>query len=441
MRLAIFGTGYVGLVSGACLAQSGNTVTCVDIDHKKIEYIKKGHCPIYEPGLEDLIKKNVEARRLFFTSDAKKAILENDILVSAVGTPPLPSGDADLSYVFDVARAIGETMDRPKIVVQKSTVPVGTGKRVEKIIAEELKKRKKKIRFSVASNPEFLKEGSAVDDFMKPDRVIIGADDKKTINELEKMYLPFMRKGYQVIMMDRASAELTKYAANSMLATRISFINAMARLAEEVGADIQKIREGIGSDSRIGKAFLYASIGYGGSCFPKDVKALIATMNENNIDAGIFESVEKVNKEQKEWFLEKILKQYKNDVSGKKIAVWGLAFKAETDDVRDAAALFFAEELAKRGASLQLFDPEAMKTFEKSFGKNNAVKYAGNEYEAARDADMLVILTEWMQFRDPDFLRLKKAMKHPVIFDGRNLYDPRELKDAGFKYFSIGRAA
>jgi UDPglucose 6-dehydrogenase len=439
MRIAIFGTGYVGLVSGACLAQSGNTITCVDIDKKKIEFIKKGNCPIYEPGLEELIRKNTEEKRLFFTSNSKKAIEDNDILFVAVGTPPKENGEADLSAVFGVAETIGKNMNKPKIVVQKSTVPVGTGKKVEQIISKELKKRKKKLKFSVASNPEFLKEGSAVDDFMKPDRVIIGADDEKTKEELEKTYLPFMRKGYRVIFMNRASAELTKYAANSMLATRISFINCMARLAEEVGADIQMIKEGIGSDSRIGKAFLYPSIGYGGSCFPKDVKALISTIKENKIDAGIFESVEKVNHEQKQWFLEKILKFCKNNLKNRKIAVWGLAFKAETDDVRDAAALFFCDELAKRGAKLSIFDPEAMKTFEKSFGKNKAVSYAENEYEAVKEADFLLVLTEWMQFRDPDFERLKKEMKTPVVFDGRNLYDPADMKKNGFKYFSIGR--
>ncbi len=439
MRIAIFGTGYVGLVSGACLAQSGNTITCVDIDKKKIEFIKKGNCPIYEPGLEELIKKNTEEKRLFFTSNSAKAIKENDILFIAVGTPPKENGEADLSAVFGVAETIGRNMDKPKIIVQKSTVPVGTGKKVEKIVSEELKKRKEKLKFSVASNPEFLKEGSAVDDFMKPDRVIIGADDEKTKEELEKMYLPFMRKGYRVIFMNRASAELTKYAANSMLATRISFINCMARLAEEVGADIQMIKEGIGSDSRIGKAFLYPSIGYGGSCFPKDVKALISTIKENGVDAGIFESVEKVNNDQKHWFLEKILKFFKNNLKDKKIAVWGLSFKAETDDVRDAAALFFCDELAKRGAKLNVFDPEAMKTFERSFGKNKSVSYAENEYEAAKNADFLLVLTEWMQFREPDFDRLKKEMKHPVVFDGRNLYDPLDMKEAGFKYFAVGR--
>jgi UDPglucose 6-dehydrogenase len=439
MKLAIFGTGYVGLVSGACLAQSGNTITCVDIDKKKIEFIKKGNCPIYEPGLEELIQKNTEEKRLFFTSNSKKAIEDNDILFIAVGTPAKESGEADLSAVFGVAETIGKNMNKPKIVVQKSTVPVGTGKKVEEIISEELKKRKKKLKFSVASNPEFLKEGSAVDDFMKPDRVIIGADDEKTKEELEKMYLPFMRKGYRVIFMNRASAELTKYAANSMLATRISFINCMARLAEEVGADIQMIKEGIGSDSRIGKAFLYPSIGYGGSCFPKDVKALIATVKDNGVDAGIFESVEKVNYDQKQWFLEKILKFFQNNLKNKKIAVWGLSFKAETDDVRDAAALFFCDEFAKRGAKLNVFDPEAMKTFGQSFRKNKAVSYADNEYEAAKGADFLVVLTEWMQFREPDFERLKKEMKTPVIFDGRNLYDPQTLKKIGFKYFSVGR--
>lgn len=439
MKIAIFGTGYVGLVSGACLAQSGNSITCVDIDRKKIEFIKKGNCPIYEPGLEELLKKNIEEKRMLFTADSVKAVRENDILFIAVGTPPKENGEADLGAVFAVARTIGKNMDRPKIVVQKSTVPVGTGAAVEKIIAEELKKRRKKIKFSVASNPEFLKEGSAVDDFMKPDRVIIGANDKKTVERLEKIYLPFMRRGFRVITMDRTSAELTKYAANSMLATRISFINCMARLAEEVGADIQMIREGIGSDSRIGKAFLYPSIGYGGSCFPKDVKALIATFEKNGIDAGIFESVEKVNFDQKRWFLEKILKFCQNDPEDKKIAVWGLSFKAETDDVRDAASLFFCDELAKRGAKLKVFDPEAMKSFEKMFGRNKAVSYAASEYDAAKGADLLIVLTEWMQFREPDFARLKKEMKNPVIFDGRNLYDPAETKKLGFKYFAVGR--
>jgi UDPglucose 6-dehydrogenase len=439
MKIAIFGTGYVGLVSGACLAQSGNNITCVDIDKKKIEFIKKGNCPIYEPGLEELIQKNTQEKRLFFTSNSARAIKENDILIIAVGTPPKENGDADLSAVFSVAETIGKNMERPKIVVQKSTVPVGTGKKVEEIIAAELKKRKKKLRFSVASNPEFLKEGSAVDDFMKPDRVIIGADDKVAIKELQKVYAPFMRKGFRVITMNRASAELTKYAANSMLATRISFINCMARLAEEVGADIQMIRDGIGSDSRIGKAFLHSSIGYGGSCFPKDVKALVATMKENGIDAGIFESVEKVNYDQKHWFLGKILKFFEDDLKNKKIAIWGLSFKAETDDVRDAAALFFADELIQRGAKLNVFDPEAMKSFEKMFGKNKALKYAQSEYEAACGADFLLILTEWMQFREPDFDRLKKEMKSPVIFDGRNLYDPLDMKKSGFKYFAVGR--
>ena len=441
MKIAIFGTGYVGLVSGACLAQSGNMITCVDIDKKKIEFIKKGNCPIYEPGLEELLKRNIEDKRLFFTANSAKAIEENDILFIAVGTPPKANGEADLGAVFGVAKTIGKQINKPKIIVQKSTVPVGTGKEVERIISKELKKRKKKIKFSVASNPEFLKEGSAVDDFMKPDRVIIGADDKKTIEELEKIYLPFMRKGYRVIFMNRASAELTKYAANSMLATRISFINCMARLAEVVGADIQMIKEGIGSDSRIGKAFLYPSIGYGGSCFPKDVKALISTIRKKGIDAGIFESVEKVNYDQKQWFLEKILKFCGNNLKNKKVAVWGLSFKAETDDVREAAALFFCDEFLRRGAKLNVFDPEAMKSFEKTFGKNKAVSYSDNEYEAAKGAEILVVLTEWMQFREPDFPRLKKEMKTPVIFDGRNLYDPANMKEYGFKYFSIGRSA
>ncbi len=439
MKIAIFGTGYVGLVTGSCLAQTGNNVTCLDINRKKINFTKRGRCPIYEPELEELIKKNLKEKRLSFSTDLKKGIKENHILVIAVGTPSKGNGEADLSAVFEVAKQIGKNMNDEKIIVQKSTVPVGTGDKVERIIGEELKTRKKEINFSVVSNPEFLKEGSAVDDFMKPDRIIIGVENEKARIALEKIYYPFMRKGYRVIFMNRASAELTKYAANTMLATRISFINNLSRLAEKVGADAAMIREGIGSDRRIGKDFLYPSVGYGGSCFPKDVKALISVLRKNKVDVALFESVEKINKEQKDWFFDKISKYFKGNLKGKKIAVWGLAFKAETDDVRESAALYFVDKILNSGGIANVFDPEAQENFKKAIGRKARILYAQDEYKALERADALVVLTEWFQFRNPDFDKIKSALKEPVIFDGRNLYDVESLEKMGIKYYCIGR--
>ena len=439
MKIAIFGTGYVGLVTGVCLAQTGNQVTCLDIDEKKISLLKKGKCPIYEPGLEEMIEENTIEKRLFFSVGSKKAIKENDILIIAVGTPPKENGEADLSFVYQVAKTIGEDIDSFKIIVQKSTVPVGTGREVEKTINEQLKKRKKKVDFEVVSNPEFLKEGSAVDDFMKPDRIILGVENHKAQKVLKQLYAPFMKRGFRVIFMNRVSAELTKYMANAMLATRISFINNLSRLAEKVGADIEMIRQGIGSDPRIGKEFLYPSLGYGGSCFPKDVKALIQILKKEKIDDSFFQKVEDVNRDQKEWFANKIFNYYKNDIKGKVFAVWGLSFKAETDDVRESASLIVINKLVEGGSRIQVFDPEAMKTFREMFGNSENIVYAEDEYQALKNANALVVLTEWMQFRNPDFEKIKSLLKKPVIFDGRNLYDPKYLKESGFEYFSIGR--
>ena len=439
MKVAFFGTGYVGLVTGSCLAQTGNTVTCADIDQEKIDRLKSGECPIYEPGLPEMIEKNVRDKRLFFTTDLKKAVNENYILGIAVGTPSAETGEADLSAIWSVAKTIGKFMNSPKIIVQKSTVPVGTGDKIEKIINKELAKRGKKIHFAVVSNPEFLKEGSAVDDFMSPDRVVIGTEDEEAQKALEELYSPLMRKGHRVVWMNRESAELTKYAANAMLATRISFMNALARLAENVGADIEDVRQGIGSDSRIGKAFLYASSGFGGSCFPKDVRALVTTVKENKLDDSLFQSVISVNESQREWFADKIINRYDGDVSGKTFAVWGLAFKAETDDVREAAALTILKRLIKGGAKIRAFDPEAKETFNEAFGDNDAVTYVGNEYEALEGADSLIILTEWLQFRTPDFERIKESLSEPVVFDGRNLYEPKLMKEKGVEYYCVGR--
>ncbi len=439
MRVAFFGTGYVGLVTGSCLAQTGNTVTCADIDQGKIDRLEAGECPIYEPGLPEMIEKNVKDGRLSFTTDLEKAVQDNYVLGIAVGTPSAATGEADLSAIWSVAKTIGEHINAPKIIVQKSTVLVGTGERIEKIINEELEKRGEKIHFAVVSNPEFLKEGSAVDDFMSPDRVVIGTEDKEARKALEELYSPLMRKGHRVIWMNRESAELTKYAANAMLATRISFINALARLAENVGADIEDMRQGIGSDSRIGKAFLYASSGFGGSCFPKDVRALVSTVRENELDDSLFRSVISVNESQRQWFTNKILKYYDGDVNGKTFAVWGLAFKAETDDVREAAALVILKRLIEKGAKIKAFDPEARETFKEAFGENEAITYVDNKYKALEEADGLIILTEWLQFRTPDFERIKETLSEPVIFDGRNLYDPKLLAKKGVKYLCVGR--
>ncbi|MCA9365206.1 MAG: UDP-glucose/GDP-mannose dehydrogenase family protein [Candidatus Moranbacteria bacterium] len=438
-KLAIFGTGYVGLVSGVCLAQSGNHVMCVDIDEKKIERLKNGDPIIYEPGLEELIKTNVATGRLIFTTDAQKAIEENDILMFAVGTPPKESWEADLSAVYEVSKTIGKHMNGKKVIVQKSTVPPGTGKEMEDMIDEELKKRGKEIEFAVVSNPEFLKEGSAVEDFMKPDRIVIGLNESWARKKLEQLYHPFMRQGYKVVFMDRLSAELTKYAANAMLATRISFMNEMARLAEKIGADIEMVRRGIGVDPRIGKQFLYPGPGYGGSCFPKDVKAIVALARKNNVDNDLLTAVELVNKKQRDWFVEKIKTYYNGEISGKTFAIWGLAFKANTDDVRETSVLPIAKALAEAGAILQAYDPEATETFKKEYGENKNISYATSDRDVLDGADALIILTEWQQFRSPDFELIAQKLADRTIFDARNLYDPEEVTANKLQYVSIGR--
>ncbi len=439
MKIAIFGTGYVGLVAGACLAESGNSVTCLDVDKEKIEGLKKGKIPIFEPGLGAIVKRNAKDGRLIFSTNLSEGVKQNDVVMIAVGTPAGEGGEADLRIVFSVAETIGKNMNGQKVIIQKSTVPVGTGKKIKAIVNEQLKKRKKEIKFAVVSNPEFLKEGSAVNDFLKPDRIIVGSNQAWAAEIMRKIYSPFMKKGYRLIEMNRESAELTKYAANSMLATRISFINLVARLAEKVGADISDIRRGLGSDKRIGKDFLYASVGYGGSCFPKDVKALIKILEENEVDNDFFCQIEKINHEQREWFWRKIVKFYGDNLKDKTLAIWGLAFKAQTDDVRDSSALDIVNNALAEGVKVRLFDPEAQANFQKAIGKRENVYYAKNQTDALKGADALVILTEWMQFRSPDFELIKKELSQPVIFDGRNLYDPSEMKQQGFEYFSVGR--
>ena len=441
MKIAVFGTGYVGLVTGACLARVGNDIVCIDVDKEKVERLKNGECPIFEPGLEDVLKEVIAAGRLTFTTDPTNAIKESTVLMSAVGTPPDEDGSADLQYVLQVAQTIGEQMEDYKVIVTKSTVPPLTGDKVEEQIKEALIKRGADVPFDVVSNPEFLKEGSAVEDFLKPDRIIVGTNSDQAKKTMEDLYKPFMRQGYKVIFMDRVSAEVTKYAANSMLATRISFVNEMARIAEKVGANIEEIRVGIGSDARIGKQFLYAGPGYGGSCFPKDVKAIAHLAHDLGVTPTLLDAVEQVNKEQRQFFLDKITAHYGGDLSGKKLAVWGLAFKANTDDVRESPATTIVDGLLQAGATVNVFDPEAHDTFKAHTepGKEDRVTYADDQYTALDDADALVVVTEWQHFRSPNLDTLKEKLAAPVVFDARNLYDPADMKDAGFTYISIGR--
>ncbi len=434
MNVAVIGTGYVGLVVGAGLAETGNDVICADIDERKIGLLQKGKIPIYEPGLDRLVERNLADGRLSFTTDVAMAVRESDIVFIAVGTPPGEDGSADLQHVLAVAETIGENMNAEKVVITKSTVPVGTAAKVRSAIM----KKKPKHKVHICSNPEFLKEGAAVEDFMKPDRVVVGVDSEHAKRVLEELYAPFVRNGHPVIFMDIASAEITKYAANAMLATRISFMNMVARLCDEVGADVTLVRKGIGTDERIGPSFLYAGCGYGGSCFPKDVKALIKTMHQHGVDASILESVESVNEGQKRLPLQAVLERFGSDLSGRRIAVWGLAFKPETDDMREAPALVVIEGLLAAGAEVHVHDPEAMR--QAKFYLGNRVTYAPTNYDATKDADALLILTEWQPYRRPDFGRLKVLMRQPVLVDGRNLFDPAKLLEAGFEYASIGRA-
>lgn len=437
MKIAIVGTGYVGLVSGACFAEMGADVTCVDIDQKKIESLKQGIIPIYEPGLEEMVMRNVREGRLHFTTSLSSCLNEVEAVFSAVGTPPDEDGSADLRYVLDVAREVGRHMEHYLVVVTKSTVPVGTAKLIKATINEELEKRGKRIEFDVASNPEFLKEGSAIKDFMSPDRVVVGVESEHARKLMTRLYKPFLLNNFRVIFTDIPSAEMIKYAANAMLATRISFMNEIANLCELVGADVNMVRKGIGSDTRIGSKFLYAGCGYGGSCFPKDVKALIKTAQQNNLEMRLVQAVEEVNERQKAVLFRKLSKHFKNNLQGRTISLWGLSFKAETDDMREATSLIIIDLLHEAGCHIRVFDPVAMNECRRRVG--NKVEYATDIYNAVEGADALMLLTEWKQFRLPSWERIIKAMAQPVVLDGRNLYDPEEMRQAGFIYYSIGR--
>jgi UDPglucose 6-dehydrogenase len=439
MRVTIFGSGYVGLVTGACLADAGNDVLCVDVDANKIEGLKRGEIPIHEPGLDALIKANAEAERLRFTTSAAEGVAHGQLQLIAVGTPPDEDGSADLKYVLAVARTIGEHMTEYKVVVTKSTVPVGTADKVGAAVAESLSKRNAEVEFDVVSNPEFLKEGAAIEDFMRPDRVVVGADNPRVTELMRALYEPFTRSREKVIVMDIKSAELTKYAANAMLATKISFMNELANLAERFGADIEKVRVGIGSDARIGYHFIYPGLGYGGSCFPKDVQALGRSARGVGYEAKLLDAVESVNNAQKRVLFDKITKHYGGNLAGKTFAVWGLAFKPGTDDMREAPSRVLLEALWKAGATVRAFDPAAAKEAKRIWGDRADLTLTTRAREALDGADALVIVTEWKEFRSPDFEQLKKVLKAPVVFDGRNLYDPVSMKKQGFKYYAIGR--
>lgn len=436
MKIAIVGTGYVGLVTGTCFAEMGVDVTCVDVQKEKIENLKKGIIPIYEPGLENMVHRNHEAGRLNFTTDLTDVLDDVEIVFSAVGTPPDEDGSADLKYVIEVARTIGRHMNKYVLVVTKSTVPVGTAQKVKAAIQEELDKRGVEIPFDVASNPEFLKEGAAIKDFMSPDRVVVGVESEKAQKLMTKLYRPFLLNNFRVIFTDVPSAEMIKYAANSMLATRISFMNDIANLCELVGADVNMVRKGIGSDSRIGSKFLYPGCGYGGSCFPKDVKALIKTAEKNGYTMRVLRAVEEVNEAQKSILFEKIMKRFDGNLQGKKVAIWGLAFKPDTDDMREAPSLVLIEKLLAAGATVSVYDPIAMEECKRRIG--DIVTYAKDIYDAAFDADALMVVTEWKEFRLPSWAVLKRTMKQPILIDGRNIYDRHELAEQGFQYSCIG---
>ncbi len=437
MKIAMIGTGYVGLVSGTCFAESGNDVICVDKDEKKIEDLKNGIIPIYEPGLDGLVKRNVEEERLFFTTSLDEAVEKSLLLFIAVGTPPGEDGSADLQHVLAVARGIGRCMNSYKIVVDKSTVPVGTGARVRQAIQEELDKRGENLQFDVVSNPEFLKEGNAIDDFMKPDRVVIGCEDVRTGEIMKELYSPFVRTGKPILIMNVPAAEMTKYAANAMLATKISFMNDIANLCEKLGVDISQVRQGIGSDSRIGYSFIFPGAGYGGSCFPKDVQALVRAAEEKGSRLEILEAVEAVNTRQKLVLFNKLQRRFPEGFKGRTIAVWGLAFKPNTDDMREAPSIVLIENLLEAGARVAAYDPEAMKEARKIFG--DRISYGKKAYDVVNGADALAIVTEWNEFRRPDLERVKSLLKQPIIVDGRNLFEPKQMKSLGFDYEGIGR--
>lgn len=437
MKIAIVGTGYVGLVTGTCFAEMGTEVFCVDVNTEKIENLKQGIIPIYEPGLEDMVHRNQQAGRLHFTTDLTECLDEVEVLFSAVGTPPDEDGSADLKYVLEVARTVGRHIKKHILVVTKSTVPVGTAKKVRQAIQDELDKRGAQIEFDVASNPEFLKEGAAISDFMSPDRVVVGVESERAEELMTRLYRPFLLNNFRVIFMDVPSAEMTKYAANAMLATRISFMNDVANLCEIVGADINMVRKGIGSDNRIGNRFLYAGIGYGGSCFPKDVKALINTAKLNNYPMRILQAVEEVNDEQKSLLFRKLEKHFNGDLKGKRIAIWGLAFKPETDDMREAPSLVLIEKLLAAGCEVYAYDPVAVEESKRRIGES--IHYAKDIYDAVVDADALMLVTEWKEFRMPSWSAIKKLMATPLVLDGRNIYDIKEMEENGFVYHCIGR--
>lgn len=439
MKITVVGTGYVGLVSGTCLAEVGNDVLCLDVDPAKIKILEEGGIPIHEPGLLEMVRRNVAAGRLKFTTDIKQAVDFGDVQFIAVGTPPDEDGSADLQYVVSAARNIGKFMIGYKVVVDKSTVPVGTADKVKAAIAEELIARKADVKFSVVSNPEFLKEGAAVEDFMRPDRIVVGAEDEQSKDVMRALYAPFQRNHERLVMMDVRSAELTKYAANAMLATRISFMNELANLAEALGADIEAVRKGIGSDPRIGYDFLYSGCGYGGSCFPKDVKALISTGHNNGYDLKVLNAVEAANNLQKQVLTQKIKKQFGQNLSGKHFAVWGLAFKPNTDDMREATSRVLINDLLQAGATVTAYDPVAMQEAKRIFNNVKGLSFAETPSQALNNADALVIITEWKEFRNPDFSQIKQKLKANIIFDGRNMYDPATVKNAGVAYRSIGR--
>ena len=440
MKLTVIGSGYVGLVSGACFAEMGNLVTCIDIDAEKIKNLKQGIIPIYEPGLESLVLENIKKNNLHFSTKLEEGLKQAEIVFIAVGTPMGADGSADLKYVLSVAKEIGQKMQSPLVVVDKSTVPVGTADKVHETIQKELDKRDSSLTFDVVSNPEFLKEGAAIDDFMKPDRVVIGADQETSLQKMKELYAPFFRSSDRFIGMDIRSAEMTKYAANAMLATKISFMNEMANICERVGADVNHVRTGIGSDKRIGYSFIYPGCGYGGSCFPKDVNALIKTAQDHNYIPSLITAVEQVNKTQKKVVSNKVIKRFGENLEGMTFALWGLSFKPETDDMRDAPSLVVVEELTKRGAKIIAYDPKAIDEAKNHYFKNNKdICFVNQKYTALEEADALILLTEWKEFRSPDFEEIKVHLKSPVIFDGRNQYKTLKLEEKGFEYYQIGK--
>ena len=437
MRIAVVGSGYVGLVTGACFAESGVNVTCVDLDFDKIYQLKNGAIPIYEPGLESMVRSNVEKKRLSFSTEIKDGIEGSEVIFIAVGTPPDEDGSADLKHVITVAKEIGRIITEHIVVVTKSTVPVGTSEKIRNTIKAEIDKRKVTVPFDMASNPEFLKEGAAVDDFLKPERIVIGIDNERTREIMNRLYMPFVLNNHPILFMDIASAEITKYAANAMLATRISFINEIANLCDILGADINNVRKGIGSDSRIGSKFIYPGTGYGGSCFPKDVKAIIRTAKDNGYELNVIEAVEKANEYQKNVIFNKITRFFDYDLKNKVIVIWGLSFKPKTDDIREASSIILIEKLLNAGAKIKAYDPAAINETKKLLG--NLIEYTSDPYEALENADALALMTEWAEFHLPEFNRMSELMKRKVIFDGRNIYDPAQLRKLGFTYFGIGR--